>query len=39
MIAALPSNLKTWLLNLLNLGDGAVMRFKRFGISGSGKPE
>ena len=23
-------NLKTWLLNLLDLGDGAVMRFQRF---------
>ena len=30
MIAALAWNLKTWLLNLLNLGDGAVMRFQRF---------
>ena len=30
MIAALAWNLKTWLLNLLHLGDGAVMRFQRF---------
>ena len=30
MIAALAWNLKTWLLNLLDLGDGAVMRFQRF---------
>lgn len=30
MIAALAWNLKTWMLNLLNLGDGAVLRCKRF---------
>ena len=30
MIAVLAWNLKTWLLNLLHLGDGAVMRFQRF---------
>ena len=30
MIAALAWNLKTWMLNLLHLGDGAVMRFQRF---------
>ena len=30
MIAALAWNLKTWMLNLLDLGDGAVMRFQRF---------
>lgn len=29
-IAALAWNIKTWLLNLLALGDGAVLRFKRF---------
>ena len=30
MIAGLAWNLKTWLLNLLALGDGAVMRCQRF---------
>ena len=30
LIAALAWNLKTWMLNLLGLGDGAVMRCKRF---------
>ena len=30
MIAALAWNLKTWMLNLLQLGDGAVMRCQRF---------
>ena len=30
MIAALAWNLKTWMLNLLQLGDGAVQRCKRF---------
>ena len=30
LIAALAWNLKTWMLNLLELGDGAVLRFKRF---------
>jgi hypothetical protein len=30
LIAALGWNLKTWMLNLLQLGNGAVMRFKRF---------
>lgn len=30
MIAALAWNLKTWMLNLLGLGDGAVLRCKRF---------
>ena len=30
MIAALAWNLKTWLLNLPDVGDGAVMRFQRF---------
>ena len=30
LIAALAWNLKTWMLNLLHLGDGAVLRFKRF---------
>ena len=30
LIAALAWNLKTWMLNLLQLGDGAVLRFKRF---------
>ena len=30
MIAALAWNVKTWMLNLLNLGDGAVLRCKRF---------
>jgi hypothetical protein len=29
-IAALAWNIKTWMLNLLELGDGAVLRFKRF---------
>ena len=30
LIAALAWNLKTWMLNLLQLGDGAVLRFKGF---------
>ena len=30
MIAALAWNLKTWMLNLLRLDDGAKLRFKRF---------
>lgn len=30
MIAALAWNLKTWMLNLLDLGNGAVLRCKRF---------
>ena len=30
LIAALAWNLKTWMLNLLRLGDGAVLRCKRF---------
>lgn len=30
LIAALAWNIKTWILNLLKIGDGAVMRFKRF---------
>lgn len=30
IIAALAWNMKTWMLNLLNLGDGAVLRCKRF---------
>ena len=30
MIAALAWNLPTWLWNLLDHGDGAVMRFQRF---------
>lgn len=30
MIAALAWNMKTWMLNLLRLGDGAVLRCKRF---------
>ena len=30
MIAGLAWNLKTWMLNLLELGDGAVLRCKRF---------
>jgi hypothetical protein len=30
LIAALAWNIKTWILNLLQLGDGAVLRFKRF---------
>ena len=30
LIAALAWDLKTWMLNLLQLGDGAVLRFKRF---------
>ena len=30
LIAALAWNLKTWMLNLLQIGDGAVLRFKRF---------
>ena len=30
MMAALAWNLKTWMLNLLQLGDGAVMRCQRF---------
>ena len=29
-IAALAWNIKTWMLNLLSIGDGAVVRFKRF---------
>ena len=29
-IAALAWNIKTWMLNLLVIGDGAVLRFKRF---------
>ena len=29
-IAALAWNIKTWMLNLLAIGDGAVLRFKRF---------
>ena len=29
-IAALAWNIKTWMLNLLDLADGAVLRFKRF---------
>ena len=29
-IAALAWNIKTWMLNLLSLGNGAVVRFKRF---------
>jgi len=29
-IAALAWNIKTWMLNLLSLADGAVLRFKRF---------
>jgi hypothetical protein len=29
-IAALAWNIKTWILNLLKLGNGAVLRFKRF---------
>ena len=29
-IAALAWNIKTWMLNLLTVGDGAVLRFKRF---------
>ena len=29
-IAALAWNIKTWMLNLLAVGDGAVLRFKRF---------
>lgn len=30
LIAALAWNIKTWMLNLLKIGDGAVLRFKRF---------
>ena len=30
VIAGLAWNLKTWMLNLLDLGDGAVMRCQRF---------
>ena len=30
VIAALAWNLKTWMLNLLQVGDGAVLRFRRF---------
>jgi len=30
LIAALAWNIKTWILNLLKLGNGAVLRFKRF---------
>jgi hypothetical protein len=29
-IAALAWNIKTWMLNLLSVGDGGVLRFKRF---------
>jgi hypothetical protein len=29
-IAALAWNIKTWMLNLLDIGNGAVLRFKRF---------
>ena len=29
-IAALAWNIKTWMLNLLSIGDGGVLRFKRF---------
>ena len=29
-IACLAWNIKTWMLNLLSIGDGAVLRFKRF---------
>lgn len=29
-IAALAWNIKTWMLNLLKIGDGSVLRFKRF---------
>jgi len=29
-IAALAWNIKTWMLNLLKIGDGTVLRFKRF---------
>ena len=29
-IAALAWNIKTWMLNLLEIGNGAVLRFKRF---------
>ena len=37
LIAALAWNLKTWMLNLLQLGDGAVPAFKRFCICGYAK--
>ena len=37
LIAALAWNLKTWMLNLLQLGDGAVLRFKRFLYRGYAK--
>jgi hypothetical protein len=30
LVAALAWNIKTWMLNLLKIGDGAVLRFKRF---------
>lgn len=30
LIAALAWNIKTWMLNLLNIGDAAKLRFKRF---------
>ena len=30
LIAALAWNIKTWILNLLKVGNGAVLRFKRF---------
>jgi len=30
LIAALAWNIKTWILNLLKIGNGAVLRFKRF---------
>lgn len=29
-IAALAWNIKTWMLNLLSVGDGSILRFKRF---------
>ena len=29
-IAALAGNIKTWMLNLLSIGDGSVLRLKRF---------
>ena len=29
-IAALAWNIKTWMVNLLRMGDGSVLRFKRF---------
>lgn len=30
LIAALAWNIKTWMLNLLKIGEGAALRFKRF---------